>query len=273
MSFILPVNIIRHIALLVTLLALTPASIAQEKKPINFTLSVQKLANHPKANIAFERTDNNIKWFDDKSITANSDLIYGLTITLNKINLNYQKHTMQGVQNGETLKETCIFISCFWVSGSLISGLESNNGVYYKIDNNELWIEKPFYIKDLNSLMVSPIIGINITPTKFIITGEGEQESKSATLPIPFWGVKLEKQLFDNIKVTGEFHHLNYNNFEWGVLYQNYQVGIEKRITNAVDIAIGYSKYRLNTKYDKNSKDVEFDLSSSSPFIKISTHF
>jgi hypothetical protein len=271
MLFNLSFKIILHIALFFATLAST--SIAQEGKPISFTLSIQQSTNHPKANLEFERTDSNIKWFDDKSIIANSDLIYGLTIILNKINLNYRKHTMRGMHDGEALEEMCILTSCFWVSSSLMSGLESNDGMHYIIDNNELWIEKPFYIKSLNSLTISPIIGINITPAKFIITGGGKQESKSVTFPIPFWGVNLEKQLSNTVKVSGEFHHLNYNNSGWGVLYQNYQVGIEKRITKDVDISIGYSKYRLNAEYDKNSKDAKFNLSSDSPFIKISTHF
>ena len=270
MSFSLFIN-----TTLITLLFIVTisTSIAQEDKPIKFTISIQQSINHPKSKIEFERTDSNIKWFDDKNTSANSDLIYGFIVPLNQVNINYRKHTIRGMHNGKALKETCIFISCFWASSSLISGLESNDRMQYKIDNNELWIEKPFYKKNHNSLIVSPIIGINIIPAKFIIIGEGRQEFKSETLSIPFWGVKLEKKLSKTIRVSGEFHHLNYNNSEWGFLYQNYQVGIEKNITKDIDVSIGYSKYRFNTEYKKNSKDAKFDLFSNSPFIKISTHF
>lgn len=270
MSFSLFIN-----TTLITVLFTVPisTSIAQEDKPIKFTLSIQQAINHPKSKIEFERTDSNIKWFDDKNTSVNSDLIYGLSVPFNQMNANYRKHTIRGMHDGKALKEMCIYISCFWVSGSLISGLESNDRMQYTIDNNELWIEKPFYIKNLNSLIVSPIIGINIIPAKFIISGENRQEFKNETLLIPFWGVKLEKKLSNTIKVLGEFHHLNYNNSEWGFLYQNYQVAIEKNITKNIDISIGYSKYRFNTEYNKNSKDAKFDLFFNSPFIKISKHF
>ena len=257
----------------VLLISLASISIAQEDKPIKFTISIQKSIHHPQADIEFERTDSNIKWFNDNSISTNSDLIFSSTIPINQINLNYRKHTMRGTHSGEALQEVCILTSCFWASGSLISGLESNDEVHYKIDNNELWIEKPFYIKSFDSLTISPLMGINVIPAKFIIKGENKQESKSATLPIPFWGINLEKQLSNTVKVTIEFHHLNYNGSGWGVLYQNYQVGIEKRMTKNIDISIGYSKYRLNTEFDKYSKDAKFNLSSDSPFIKISTRF
>ncbi len=74
----------------VLLISLASISIAQEDKPIKFTLSVQKVIHHPQADIEFERTDNNIKWFNDNSLSIDSDLIYGLNIPLNQINLNYK---------------------------------------------------------------------------------------------------------------------------------------------------------------------------------------
>ena len=114
----------------VLLISLASISIAQEDKPIKFTLSVQKAIHHPQADIEFERTDNNIKWFNDNSLSIDSDLIYGLNIPLNQINLNYKKHIMRGIHSGKALQETCILTSCFWVSSSLISGLESNDKVH-----------------------------------------------------------------------------------------------------------------------------------------------
>ena len=72
----------------VLLISLASISIAQEDKPIKFTLSIQKSIHHPEADIEFERTDSNIKWFNDNSISTNSDLIFGSTIPLNQINLN-----------------------------------------------------------------------------------------------------------------------------------------------------------------------------------------
>ena len=47
----------------VLLISLASISIAQEDKPIKFTLSIQKSIHHPEADIEFERTDSNIKWF------------------------------------------------------------------------------------------------------------------------------------------------------------------------------------------------------------------
>jgi len=260
--------------LFTTLLALlTSSTIAQEEQSIKFTLSIQKSINQPKSAIKFERTDNNIKWFDDSNISTHSDLTYGLIIPLKKIELNYRRHTVQGAHEGEALKEVCIFALCSWASSSLISGLENNEEIHYQMDNNELWIEKPLHIKSLSSITISPLIGINIIPVKFIINNSDDQETKNATLPIPFWGARLEKQLSNSIKITSEFHHLNYDHTDWGVLYQNYQVGIERHLTKNMDISVGYSDYHLNTKYNKNSKDTEFDLSLKTPFIKISTHF
>ena len=247
-------------------------TIAQEDI-YNPTLSIQKSFNKPKSTIKFERTDNDIKWFDDKNIFTDDDLIYGLIIPLNYINLNYKRHVAVGVHTGGTLQETCIFLNCFWANTSLLSGLDSNEEVLYKISNNELWIDKPFNIKGTSSITVSPLVGVNVLPVEFVIKGSDRKISKNATLPIPFWGLNIEKKLSKTIKITGEFHHLDYDHGDWRVLYQNYQIGVEKHLTTNMDISIGYSKYHLNTKYGKNSKDVNFDLSLNSPFIKISTHF
>jgi hypothetical protein len=247
-------------------------TIAQEDryKP---ALSIQKLLNKSKSSIEFERTDSNIKWFDDKNIYNDDDLIYGLIIPLNYINFNYKRHVALGTHTGEALQETCIFLNCFWANESLLSELDNNEEVQYKIINNELWLDKPFYIENSGFITISPLIGVNILPIEFVIKGSGQQISKNATLPIPFWGVNIEKQLSKTIKVTGEFRHLNYDHGDWGVLYQNYQIGIEKKLTKHFDISVGLLKYRLNTKYNKNSKDAEFNLSLKSPFFKISTHF
>ena len=255
------------------LISLASISVAQEDKPIKFTLSIQKSINHPESSIALIRTDKNIRWSNDNRISTNTKLIYSLILPITQVSFNYRKHTIQGVHNGETLKEECIFISCFWVSGSFISGLESNEEIHYQIDNNELWIEKPFHIKNINSMSISPLIGLNVIPSKFTIYGTDTQKSRSPILPIPFWGINLEKKLSSTIKIIAKFHHLNYENTDWSVLYKNYQVGIEKRIAKDIDISIGYSKYYLNTEYDKNSIDASFNLSSDSSFIKISTHF
>ena len=246
-------------------------TVAQEDQHKS-TLSIQKLFNKSKSSIEFERTDNDVKWFDDKNIFTDDDLVYGLIIPLNYINFNYRRHAVLGVHTGEALQETCIFLNCFWANKSLLSGLDNNEEVQYKISNNELWLDKPFYVKDLGSI-ISPLVGINILPIDFLDKGSDQQISKNATLPIPFWGINIEKQLSKTIKITGEFHYLDYDHGDWGVLYQNYQIGIEKHLTKNMDVSIGYSKYHLNTKYDKNSKDTEFDLSLNSPFIKISTHF
>jgi len=257
----------------VLLTTLASISIAQEEGSVKFILSIQKPTSHPNAGIEFERTDSNIKWFNDSVKSIDSSLIYGLTIPINDSNVNYRKHIIQGVHNGEALKKECIFVSCFWVSDSLISGLESNTEVHYQIDNNELWLDKPLHIGNTSSITMSPLVGVNIAPVEFAIYDTDNQESRSITSLIPFWGINLKKQLSNAAKVTAEFHHLNYDGTGWGLLYQNYQIGIERRMTKSVDISMGYSKYRLRAEFDKNSKDAKVNLSSNSPFIQISIHF
>jgi len=246
---------------------------AQNDRHNATTLSIQKLFNKSKSSIEFERTDNNTKWFDDKNIFADDNLVYDLIIPLNYFNFNYKRHITLGVHTGKALQERCIFLNCFWANASLLSELDNNEEVQHKVSNNELWIDKPFYIKNTDSITVSPLIGINIMPVEFVTKSSDQQVSKHATLPIPFWGLNIEKQLSKTIKITGEFHHLDYDHGDWSVLFQNYQIGIEKHLAKNMDVSIGYSKYHLNTKYERNSKDVKFDLSLNSPFIKISTHF
>ena len=87
----------------VLLISLASISIAQEDKPIKFTLSIQKSIHHPEADIEFERTDSNIKWFNDNSLSTNSDLIFGSTIPLNQINLNLFHINIKIQFHGNTL--------------------------------------------------------------------------------------------------------------------------------------------------------------------------
>jgi hypothetical protein len=239
-----------------------------------FTLSLQKPLRNYQAMIRAERVNPKSRWFDDQPSHGETMMVeLGLQLP-KKGSIRYRNYTIRGIHQGEASQYSCTgILGCFWTSGSIQDNLTSDESIAYELKNNELWVEHDFQFHHPFTTTIAPAVGINLLPATLSILGSGQHESKQATLPIPFIGLRISTPISEQITLTGEIHQFQYDNSRWGLQFRNLQAGIRIPIADQITLSVGYVSYRMNIQYHRNNTHAGLDLPMNSPFIKISTQF
>ena len=244
------------------------------QRDTSFSLTIQRPLHNYQASIRAERDTPAIRWFDDQPSSRKSVFIeLGAQLSENNT-LHYRNYTLQGSHQGEASSYRCSgILGCFWISGSILDNLDSNEEIRYRLTNHELWLEHHYPIDFPFNADIAPAVGINLLPASLTVMGGQQQESKQGLLPIPFVGMKLSVPVSQRISLNGEVHHFQFDNGRWGVKFHHLQAGMEFSISDQSTLTIGYMDYRMNLQYQRNGTHAELELPLSTPLIGISTRF
>jgi hypothetical protein len=235
-----------------------------------FYISKSILLNEDSPKLNFEK-DSNLKWFEDSaSLISSGRTELGVKNIVPSYTLSYRNQNLHGIHNGRGAKFECFLGFCAWVDTSIISGLDKSERIDYKINMQQIWIEKIF--GNSNS-SIGLITGINVIAIDLNISSTLKNYHRSETVPVPFLGVSSKYQLRDKLYVAINMHHFEAQKNNVRFAFHDSEIELIFDITKYLRASIGNNIVYLNlSKYSKDL-NAEINVPQSRPYLKFTLNY
>lgn len=244
------------------------ASTATSPEYFYFSWSGHFSAPRPALDAA--RPDRHIRWFDDyPSARSDQEARLGIYLPRDYILVARYKE-IHGTHRGEAASHQCLLSFCAWIGTSLLAGLPANDVASYRIQAADVWIEKsPFDTLPGLSLRA----GLNIASARLSAAGSGQERSVSGTVPLPFAGIAIKKELFGNLSVFAEANYSRLEIKSAGAAFRDTSLGISARISDQVTISTGVRKNGVDVWYFRNGVVASLRIPQTTPFLSITVAY
>ncbi len=226
--------------------------------------SILMKGDSPKLN--FEK-NSNLKWFEEKtSLNSDNRTELGIKNLTTGYIFSYRNHSFQSIHIGRGAKFECFLVFCAWIDTSIISGIDKSEKIDYKINMQQIWIEKLFGNSDL---YVGLIAGINVINVDLNVSSTFQNYQRNETVPIPFIGLSSKYKLGDKFHAALNIHHFQAQKNNTKFSFHDSEIELSFDITKYLKASIGNNIVYLNlSKYSKNlSADIY--IPQNSPYLKI----
>ncbi len=218
----------------------------------------------PKLN--FEK-DSNLKWFEDSASLISSgrtevevkNIVQGYT-------LSYRNQNLHGVHDGRGAKFECFLGFCAWVDTSIISGLDKSEKIDYKINMQQIWIEKIFENQNPSFGLIA---GINIIGVDLNVSSTLQNYHRSETVPVPFLGVSSKYKIRDKLYVAINIHHFEAQKNNVRFAFHDSEIELSLEITKYLRASIGNNIVYLNLQNNTQNLNAEIYVPQKSPYLKL----
>ena len=218
----------------------------------------------PKLN--FEK-ESNLKWFEDSaSLISSGRTEVGVKNIVQGYTLSYRNQNLDGVHNGRGAKFECFLGFCAWVDTSIISGLDKSEKIDYKINMQQIWIEKIFTNSDS---YIGLIAGINVIAVDLNVSSTLQNYHRSETVSIPFLGVSSKYKLRDKLYVAINIHHFEAQKNNVRFAFHDSEIELSFDITKYLRASIGNNIVYLNLSNYSQNLNAEIYVPQKSQYLKL----
>ncbi len=245
--------------------AVSPAAFSNslDSRELYISESISRDGGAPKLN--FEK-NSNLKWFEESStLFSGGRSEVGVRNLVSGYTLSYRNQSLHGIHNGRGAKFECFLAFCAWIDSSIVSGLEKNEKVNYRIDMQQLWIEKVFENLDYS---VGLIAGVNVISVDLNISSAAKNYRQSGEVPVPFLGVSSKYKLKDKLYLMFNIHHFEAQKNSLKFEFHDSELELYFDFTKYIKASIGNSIIYLNLKNKTKNVDSEIYVPQNSPYIK-----
>ena len=217
--------------------------------------------------ISASKSSVSARWFDDyPSLTIGNKTEVGIINNLTDFSFLLRHQSIRGNHIGSASTYTCFGVFCSWVDYSLIGDLGFNDSIFYDIQFLQVWSARTF---KLNSLELSPLAGLNLIDSNFIISGAGNRYNLAETLPLPFIGYNIKYAISKEIELIYDMHfsEIDLPNVYLKIIDSEFE--FRYNISKFWKIGIGTSKLFVNLRWANEALNSELTIPQHSSFVKI----
>jgi hypothetical protein len=226
--------------------------------------SISRSGGTPKLN--FEK-NSNLKWFEESAtLLSGGRSEIGVRNLVSGYTLSYRNQSLHGTHNGRGAKFECLLAFCAWIDSSIVSGLEKSERIYYRINMQQLWIEKVF--ENVN-YSVGLIAGINVIGIDFNISSSMQSYRRSDEVPVPFLGLSSKYKLKDDLYLALNIHHFEAQKNNLKFEFHDSEIEFNFNLAKHIKLSVGNNIVYLNIRNKTKETNSEIYVPKNSPYIKI----
>ncbi len=231
-----------------------------------FYISESILLNEGTPRLNFEK-NSKLNWFEDVStLTSRRRSELGVKNLVPGYTLAYRDQTLHGVHDGRGATFSCILAFCSWIDTSIIDELDRSDKVDYKINSQQLWLEKPFENSDYS---LGLIAGINIVDVKLNISNASQRYFRENTFPVPFLGVSAKRKFRDRFYIAYNIHYFEAKKDDLKFSFHDSEIEMGFDIAKNLRAAIGNNFVYFYLQKRNPNLSAEILSPQSSPYLKI----
>ncbi len=231
-----------------------------------YYISKSILLNEDSPKLNFEK-DSNLKWFEDSaSLISSGRTELGVKNIVPGYTLSYRNQNLDGIHNGRGAKFECFLGFCAWVDTSIISGLDKSEKIDYKINMQQIWIEKTFENQNPSFGLIA---GINVIGVDLNVSSTLQNYHRSETVPVPFLGVSSKYKIRDKLNVAINIHHFEAQKNNVRFVFHDSEIELSFDITKYLRASIGNNIVYLNLQNNTQNLNAEIYVPQKSPYLKL----
>ncbi len=238
--------------------------------PQHFYFSWSGNLSEPNPVLTAERSDNKVRWFENTPRAhSKQEIDFGAYLPKDFLLVLRYKET-DGTHLGEASSYRCFLFFCSWISGSILSGLPSNDLVSYRIKSGQIWFEKaPFDAFPGFRLRG----GANVVSAKLSVAGTGLEQSESGIVPLPLIGLALTKEMFWKLSFLAEANYSRLEKRQTGGAFRDAAIGMSARLFDNLSVAAGVRKNVIDIWYQKDNVSAALSIPQTTPFLTITISY
>jgi len=208
------------------------------------------------------------KWFDDfPSQTSGTRTEVGLINKDSGYSFSFRDQTIRGRHLGEASRYSCFSVFCFWITDSIVSGLNKNSTIDYSINLQQIWVKKAFEFKYLE---IGLLGGINNIKMNIDVSNSSNHSVMEGSLPLPFIGAKAKYPITEKLGLVYELHYSKLIKNGASLEYEDSELELTYQMMDFLIIAIGENKLKLNFKKQTKASNSSLNIPQHTPYLKIS---
>lgn len=212
-----------------------------------------------------------VKWFDDRPKQSSGNRTeVGIKNLNSGISISFRDQTILGSHLGAASKYSCFIFFCAWIDASVVSGLNKNDQIDYRINFQQFWINKSVNKNEFDFTFKA---GVNRVSTSFDIRGASNHIALEGRLPIPFIGTNIKYQLAEKIDLIYDIHYSKLSKNGASLKFIDSELEFAYRITDSFKLSIGENRLNLNLKKQSTTSYAELEIPQRSPYFKITLQY
>ena len=211
--------------------------------------------------------ETDARWFDDRPKQSSGNRTeVGIKNLNSGISISFRDQTIQGSHLGAASKYSCFIFFCAWIDASVVSGLNKNDQIDYRINFQQLWINKSV---NANFFDFGFKGGINRISMSFDISGASNHVALEGRLPLPFVGTSIKYQLTDKIDLIYDIHYSKVSKNGASLKFIDSELEFSFKISDSLKLSIGENRLNLNLKKQSTTSYAELEIPQRSPYLKV----
>lgn len=211
--------------------------------------------------------ETDARWFDDRPKQSSGNRTeVGIKNLNSGISISFRDQTIQGSHLGAASKYSCFIFFCAWIDASVVSGLNKNDQIDYRINFQQLWINKSV---NANYFDFGFKGGINRISMSFDISGASNHVALEGRLPLPFVGTSIKYQITDKIDLIYDIHYSKVSKNGASLKFIDSELEFSYKISDSLKLSIGENRLNLNLKKQSTTSYAELEIPQRSPYLKV----
>jgi hypothetical protein len=230
-----------------------------------FYISESILIGEGTPKLQFEK-GSNLRWFEEKtSLISDGRTEVGIKNLVPSYTLAYRNQNLNGIHNGRGAKFECFLGFCSWVDTSIISGMDKSEQINYRINLQQIWVEKLF---DTSISSFGLVAGVNVIGVDLNISSSFQSYHRSETVPVPFFGLSSKYKVRDKLHILFTAHHFEAQKNNKKFAFHDSEIELNLQITKFLRASIGNSLVYINLQNKAQELNAEINVPQVNQYVK-----